>query len=352
MTSNGKLTALVGGQFGSEGKGAVVAYLASRYDFHIRTGAPNAGHTLSHEGRVWKMRSVPCGWVSPEATLVIGAGGLIDPALLREEVDALDKAGYDVSGRLLIDRNAGLLDARFHEMEGGVEGQAHKLIGSTGEGVGPARMARVARKTFPPPFDDFRLAKHATPGELPGRVVDSVPILNEALVGGASVLMEGTQGSGLSLIHGEWPFVTSSDTNAAALASDAGFAPQKVTNVILVCRTYPIRVAGNSGPLFEERSWADLDIPPETTTVTNKIRRVGEWDKELVKKACLLNDPSDIALTFLDYIFPEVSGMKNWSELPQAALNYLKEMEESIGHKITLVGTGPGKGGEFCICER
>lgn len=351
MAQRGLVTALVGGQYGSEGKGVIAAYLASRYRFHVRTGAPNAGHTLSHNGQLWRMRSVPCGWVSPEAILVIGAGGLIDPELLRSEAAQLDAAGYRVSERLLIDRNAGLLDPIFQEVEGGTSGEAHRLIGSTGEGVGPARMARIARRTCLAPFDQFRLAGDAKAGELPGRTVDTVELLNDFIDRGEGVLLEGTQGSGLSLVHGTWPYVTSNDTNAAQLAADAGIAPQLVSDVLLVCRTFPIRVAGNSGPLPGETSWQELGLEPEHTTVTNKVRRVAHWDDAIVARSVMLNRPTRIALTFLDYLFPEARGIANWNDLSDEAKCFLDQLGEQVGVQIAFAGTGKRADG-FVVCER
>jgi adenylosuccinate synthase len=350
--SNGRVVAVVGGQYGSEGKGAIVYALAGEFDIHLRTGAPNAGHSFIHDGKLWKMRSVPCGWVRPDATLVIGAGGLIDPALLRREVEQLEAAGHRVAERLLIDANCGILDHAFHELEGGVHGAAHRLIGSTGEGVGPARMARLARQTMAPPFDCFRLARDAA-AELPGTVVDTVEFINDSLDAGQSLLLEGTQGSGLSVVHGPWPYVTSTDTNSAQLAADAGIPPHQVDEVILVCRTFPIRVAGNSGPLENERTWEELGLEPEFTTVTGKVRRVGDWDDALVHRALLLNDPAHVALTFLDYLFPADKGVEDWDELSDEARSYVEELEERLGYPLTFLGTGsPAEGKPYSVVRR
>jgi len=346
------VTALVGGQYGSEGKGVIAAHLAGRYQVHVRTGGPNAGHSFVHEGRLWKMRSVPCGWASPQARLVIGAGGLVDPELLRSEAAALDATGYAVSARLLVDRHAGLLDERFHELEGGTGGEAHQRIGSTGEGIGPARMARIARGTCAPPYDRFRLAADAAPGELPGTIADTALLLNEAIDRGENVLLEGTQGSGLSLIHGPWPYVTSADTNAAQLAADAGIAPQRVSDVLLVCRTFPIRVGGNSGPLAEETSWQELGLAEERTTVTQTVRRVGRFDWEMVARAVMLNRPARIALTFLDYLYPELRGERDWARFPEQARRHVFALEQRLGVPVGLIGTGPDADGVFAVCER
>jgi adenylosuccinate synthase len=339
------VTALVGAQYGSEGKGAVAAAIARDFDVHIRTGGPNAGHTVYHDGKKWAMRSVPCGWVAANSHLVIGPGALIDVSLLIEEVEALQAAGYDVASRLWVDKKAAVIDPiRHHRYEGGVDGYAHEKIGSTGEGVGPARMARIARGTFRDEAWaklDFASDYAEDISSLGAKVTDTAASVNRWLDMGARVLLEGTQGSGLSLIHGPWPYVTSHDTNAAQLLVDAGLAPGSFSRTLLVARTFPIRVAGNSGPLAAEVSWDEIGVPPEHTTVTGKERRIGEWDLALVKQAYALNRPASLALTFLDYWFPETAGITEWAILDRDIQTRVLEIEKEIGCPITIVGTGP-----------
>ena len=157
-----------------------------------------------------------------------------------------------IDQRLFIDARAGVLDPRFHEQEGGVNGDMHKRMGSTGEGVGPARMARIERdsKTFElfhqiaDEYDFGHLVKEDTP-----------KMIASCYNHGQNILLEGAQGCGLSLIHGTWPYTTSHDTNAAQLAADCGIGPTMVDEVMMVFRAFPIRVAGNSGPLKNETDW-------------------------------------------------------------------------------------------------
>lgn len=364
---NQRITALVGGQFGSEGKGLIAEKICMNYPVHVRTGAPNAGHTYyvngsvhDHElstpppGEVGQMRgrikivarSVPCGAANPDALLIIGAGALIDLELLLNEVSDLDWMGLEVSKRLVVDEKAMLIDPiRHHRFEGGVEGQAHQLIGSTGEGVGPARMAKISRGTMRNTWAAISsVSDPDTLAYLHGKGIatgDTAGLLNDHIDGGSSVLLEGTQGSGLSLTHGSWPYVTSTDTNAAQMASDAGIAPQLITDTILVCRTFPIRVAGNSGPLPEETSWEEVGQPKERTTVTKKVRRVGRWDDELVRRAIMLNRPSEIALTFADYVHPGIAGRTDPAEIPSRVFSWLEKLEARLGVPISMVGTGP-----------
>lgn len=345
----GTVTALVGAQFGSEGKGLVAAKLAHLYTTHVRTGAPNAGHTYyDKDGNKIVARMVPCGAINREALLVIGPGAFIDVDLLIEEAEALDAMGWAVTERLVVDYGAAVIDpVRHHRHEGGVHGEAHKLIGSTGEGVGPARMAKLARGTFPRDlaWTNIDQVGNSPAGDKLRRagipIQDTARMLNDGYDNGESILLEGTQGSGLSVVHGPWPYVTSTDTNAAQLAVDAGLAPQLVGQVILVARTFPIRVAGNSGPLPRETDWIPLAQEPEKTTVTRKERRVGWFHEPTVRRAIMLNRPERLALTFLDYLFPQAAGVGKWGELPEEARQFVTQAEIALGAAIRWVGTGP-----------
>lgn len=343
----GKLTVLVGGQYGSEGKGAIASYVANEYDVHIRVGSPNAGHTIYWKGAKHVMQSIPCGWINPNATIIIGRGALLNMKQFMKELVHILQYYPDFLNRLVIDPKAGILSEKFHEQEGGTEGEMHKRIGSTGEGVGPAREARISRNP-----DNFKLFEQvAEEYGLEDCIVSNTPELVARMQDlGKNILIEGTQGSGLSLLHSHWPYCTSIDTNAAGIISEVGIAPSRVTDVVMVVRSYPIRVAGNSGPMQNEISWKELDrrlgknITPEKTTVTHKIRRIAEWDDDLFKQSCLLNAPTEIALTFADYIDPAVAGVTNPKELlaSKKVVDFLLEhglMNGDAG--LTLVSTGP-----------
>lgn len=344
----GKLTVLVGGQYGSEGKGAVAAYIAGGYSVHVRVGSPNAGHTIYWNGQKHVMQSIPCGWINPNANIVIGRGALINMKILMRELVHVMSYYPDFLKRLYIDADAGVLDEKFHQMEGGTEGEMHRRIGSTGEGVGPARVARINRdpkefKLFKDVAEEYGLTRCVT--------INTPAIIAATQDAGFNVLVEGTQGSGLSLLHSHWPYCTSIDTNAAGIISEVGIAPSRVTDVLMVCRTYPIRVAGNSGPMEHEITWGALNdritvmrgtpITPEKTTVTKKIRRIAEWDDSLFKQACLLNNPTEIALMFADYIDPSIYGCSYTSKVMESSL--VNDFIDSHGlrDRIRYIGTGP-----------
>ena len=341
----GKLTVLVGGQYGSEGKGAIAAHVADNYQVHIRVGSPNAGHTIFWQGEKHVMQSIPCGWINPEAMIIIGRGALLNMKQFMKELVHILQYYPAFLHRLYIDAEAGILDEKFHEEEGGTEGEMHRRIGSTGEGVGPARIARLQRD--PAKFRQFKDV--AEEYGLEQCLMRNTP----AMIGcfqdaGYNILIEGTQGSGLSLLHSFWPYCTSIDTNAAGIISEVGIAPSRVTDVLMVVRTYPIRVAGNSGPLKDEISWDHIvdtlgyPVEPEKTTVTHKVRRIAEWDDELFKQSCLLNAPTEIALTFADYVDPQLYGCTDPEVLMNSfALRNFLSQHELLGKPLKYIGTGP-----------
>lgn len=337
-----KVHALVGAQFGSEGKGVVSYELSKEYQVNVRTGAPNAGHTFMHEGRTYKMQTLPCGWPFPNNIMVLGAAALISPEILRREVEMAEAVCPDIRRRIFIDHNAGILESRHHLEEGGVGGDLHKRMGSTGEGVGAARRDRMARDP-----SKFRLAGmcHHEIGDL-GIVMDTVEFLADTRRSGVGILLEGAQGFGLSLIHGDWPHVTTEDTTAAQLAANAGIPPHHVSEVTMVARTYPIRVAGPSGGLYNELSWEEMSrrvgrVVEERTTVTKKVRRIGEWDEDLYRRAVQANAPHNIALTFMDYYSPEDAGKTREGELSQKASQFISYIESAFpSGRVSFVGTG------------
>lgn len=347
--TRGKVCVLVGGQYGSEGKGAIARHVADRYQVHVRVGSPNAGHTIWWQGKRHVMQSIPCGWINPDAKIVIGRGALINMRLLMNELVHILQFYPDFLSRLYIDSCAGILDERFHEQEGGIHGEAHARIGSTGEGVGPARIARLERdhdkfRLFRDVADDYGLEKcmyWGTPDLIAGW---------QDL--GANVLIEGTQGSGLSLLHSCWPYCTTVDTNAAGIVSEVGLAPSRVTDVLMVFRTFPIRVAGNSGPMEQEITWKELSERlgrevTEKTTVTKLTRRIALWDPSLARRSMNLNEPTEIALTFCDYVDSELYGSTDAQQI--LSNEVMKKFLDTSGlplDKIKYFGTGPN-----CVAE-
>jgi len=335
---------LFGGQYGSEGKGVMAASLAFDYDVHVRVGAPNAGHSLiGPDGKLWKMQTVPCGWINPQAKLYIGAGGLINPKLLKREVMAIATIDPTIYDRLYIDTNCGVLDDIFANFEGGTSGLMHKRIGSTGEGVGPARQARITRRP-----EDFRLFKHLADDDSWFRkflLYDVSGELEDHISQNRRILLEGAQGQGLSLIHGPWPYCTSTDPGPAQLCADVGISISRIDRIIACFRTYPIRVAGNSGPLKNEITWSELSTKlhrniEERTTVTKKIRRVALWDDNLAKTCRILHRPNVIALMFVDYLNTDDTGIDEYDKLSTYSKQFIDRVERIMQAPVLYIGTG------------
>jgi adenylosuccinate synthase len=225
-------------------------------------------------------------------------------------------------------------------------------IGSTAQGVGAASsrkiMGRGGKLDTP-----VRLAKHVP--ELKPYVRETQEILERAFVQGTSVLLEGTQGTTLSIHHGNYPHVTSRDTTVAGCLADAGIAVTRVRRVLMVCRTYPIRVADpaidgqTSGPMaspvtYEELSRrSGISVEPlmkiETTTTTRRQRRVAGFDWEQLRRSTFLNGPTDIALTFVDYLDIKNRDAFRFEQLTPETLRFVEEVERVSGVPVSLIST-------------
>lgn len=293
---NPKVDIVVGGQYGSEGKGKVAHYFSKErdYDAYIRVGSENAGHTIIHEGETYKMQVIPCGWVDEGKDLIIGPGGLFS---IKQLMIELGKTKIDPS-RITIDENAGIITQDHVDQEKMVKLDDH--IGSTVHGCGAALMHKISRKGFKTAWD-YR-DKLWELGVKIGRTI----ILYKNY---ETIFIEGTQGTFLSVDHGMYPYCTSRNVLASSILGDCGISPLWVRDVIMVVRSYPIRVAGNSGSCYgDEISWAKVSerakLPEivERTTVTGNVRRVFEFSIEEVEIAHQLNDPTITVLTFADYL--------------------------------------------------
>jgi len=225
-------------------------------------------------------------------------------------------------------------------------------IGSTGQGVGAASARKIiGRGGRSDPV--VRLAKDVP--ELRPYVRDTQEIPERAFALGCSVLLEGTQGTTLSLHHGEYPHVTSRDTTVAGCLADAGIAVTRVRRVVMVCRTYPIRVADpamegeTSGPMaspvtyeqLSRRSGIDMErlMKIETTTTTRRQRRVANFDWEQLRRSTFLNGPTDIALTFVDYLDAKNQAAYRFEQLTPETLRFIEEVERVTGVPVSLIST-------------
>ncbi|SRR6266446_571010 len=337
------LWVVVGGQYGSEGKGKVSAFISKQEDIDIcvRCGGPNSGHSfVDDDGRTIVLRQLPTGFVNPRTKLLIPAGALIDPAVLKQEIESLDLP----PGRIGIDRKSFIIEHQDREKEGALS--LRERLSSTLCGVGAAQSRRVLRS------GDAKLAKDVS-GEhtwMNKYLTDVSDEVNTAIDSEKKVLIEGTQGFGLSLYHSEYyPKTTSRDTTAAGFLSEVGVSPLLATQIVVVFRTFPIRVSGEqAGPMRDEISWEQLQAESrypysieERTTVTNKIRRVARFDWELAHRAIRNNRPTRIAITGLDYLSFSNRGVTRFSELEAQARSFVMQAETKLSAPVRYISSGP-----------
>lgn len=334
---------LIGGQYGSEGKGQVASYLASEYDLLIRVGGPNAGHKVKIPGKNtdFTFRHLPSGSFAGNAPLLIGPGAVMHVPTLLEEI-ANSKIGID---RLMIDPQAMTISQLDRKQE---QTKLKGLIGSTAQGVGRATARRIVGRGQ----SHVKLAKDIP--ELHPYLRESCDVLQRLFREGKRALLEGTQGTGLSIFHGHYPHVTSRDTTVAGCLAEAGVSATRVRKVIMVCRSYPIRVASpsaqqTSGFMNGELTWAEIEKRAgfkrgiisklEVGSVSGNQRRVGEFDWALLRKAASLNAPTDVALTFADYLSKENTEARRFEQLTTPTIRFIEEVERVAAAPVTLIST-------------
>ena len=320
-------TVVVGGFFGDEGKGKIISYLAKKDNptIVVRGGAgPNAGHTIKDGNTTYKVRMLPSGFLNKNARVMIGPGVVVDPQVFLKEIQE-----FGVSSRAFMDNHCGIIEQNHIDQDS--KGRLKDKIGSTGSGTGPANAERAMRT--------LKMAKDIE--SLSSYIKDVPDEINSALKNKEEVLVEGTQGTHLSLWHGTYPFVTSKDVTAAGICADVGLGPKNVNEVLIVFKAYLTRVG--TGPMpgelgaeeTEKKGWAEFG------TVTGRPRRAAEFDFNLARRAVMLNSATQIAITKLDVRFPECSGVKSMNELSSDAKSFIKNIEEKLEVPVTLIGTGP-----------
>jgi adenylosuccinate synthase len=374
-----KAVAVVGAQWGDEGKGKVVDYLASSFDYIARyAGGHNAGHTVIFDNHRYVLQLIPSGILRPEKKAVIGAGTVVDPAALVNEVENLRKSGIDVRGRLFLSNRAHLIFPYHREMDKASEAALGAAkIGTTSRGIGPAyedKMARrgirvcdlldadrfreklervikekdaISRATYGHPLETagildqyLELAAH-----IREFVADTAMLLNRALDKSESVLFEGAQGTMLDIDHGTYPFVTSSNATSGGVATGLGVAPTRLTGVVGVTKAYTTRVG--AGPFPTEMP--DLDANEvrqrgnEFGAVTGRPRRCGWLDLEVLRFAKMLNGIDSLVVTKLDVFDaqPEIKVCIGYRYKGQP-LEELPADVETLGQVEPVYHTLPG----------
>jgi adenylosuccinate synthase len=331
-----KAIVVVGAQWGDEGKGKVVDYLAGGFDYTARfAGGHNAGHTVIHGDKRFVLQLIPCGILRPGKHAVIGSGTVVDPTALLGEIETLQAAGVDVTGRLHLSNRAHLIFPFHRQMDKAAEAsRGAGKIGTTARGIGPAyedkmarhgvrvcdlmdadvfrtRLARViveknavCRAAYGTELESAGLLEESLrqAERLRSYVTDTAMLLNRVLAEGHSVLFEGAQGTMLDIDHGTYPFVTSSSAISGGATTGCGVAPTKIKGVIGVTKAYTTRVGG--GPFPTEMPELEAEQVRsrgnEYGAVTGRPRRCGWLDLMMLRYAVMLNGITSLVVTKLD----------------------------------------------------
>lgn len=411
---------LLGLQWGDEGKGKVVDYLAPRYDIIARfQGGPNAGHTLVFEGKKHVLHTVPSGIFREAQLNLIGNGVVIDPITLERELDELDAAEVDYADRLMVARKAHLILPTHRYLDKASETAKGKAkIGSTLKGIGPTYMDKTGRNglrvgdieaaDFQNRYQALK-AKHLellkiypdVEFDLAGeeekwmssikrlqqlKLVDGEYFINTALSSGKRILAEGAQGSMLDIDYGTYPFVTSSNTITAGVCTGLGVSPQKIGEVIGITKAYCTRVGSGPFPteLFDEMGEFLRKEGAEFGATTGRPRRCGWIDLPQLRYTIMLNGVTQLVVTKIDVLNklegikmatayendgeetdqlpfdlcdetckPKYESFAGWQTdlersatygmLPEAAQNYVEELEKRLQVPVAMVSTGPGR---------
>ena len=411
---------VIGTQWGDEGKGKIVDLLSSEADTIVRfQGGHNAGHTLVVGDKIFKLSLLPSGIIRENKIAVIGNGVVLDPWKLLEEIEQLSSRGIKIgSERLIISENTPLILPFHKDLDLLREKRAGKeKIGTTGRGIGPAYEDKVGRRALrtgdlqnadeikrklknmkvhhdilraglgAPDINEEQLFHELTQvGEKIKTFIKPVwKILNKQIKKNQNILFEGAQGSMLDVDFGTYPFVTSSSTIAAAAAIGSGVAHNKIKSVLGITKAYTTRVG--EGPMPTELTnniGRYLAVEGnEKGTVTGRDRRCGWFDAPLVKRSCILNGVTSLALTKIDVldkletikictgyrvdkdelsdfpvttsltkkltpIYEEIDGwntstvgLEKMNELPLNARIYIQRIEELTESKVSIISTGP-----------
>ncbi len=379
--------AVIGAQWGDEGKGKIVDLLCESFDVVARyQGGHNAGHTVKFADQHFALRLIPSGILHRDKLCILGNGMVINPEALLEEIDNLRKLGVYVEENLKISESAHCILPYHKALDLAREESAGKSkIGTTGRGIGPAYETKVSRygvrvgDLLDPKIlrekiefacaekngllqavyakDTFDAKKlidsYLLFGEiLRGRITNGTVLVNQQIKAGKRVMFEGAQGTLLDVDHGTYPFVTSSNTVAGGICTGLGVAPKHIHQVIGVAKAYTTRVGGGSFPteLNNQHGEHLRRRGNEFGTVTGRPRRTGWLDLAVLRTAAMLNGLDSIALTKLDVLdeFEEIPvctaynvGGKRWNTFPAFAVEhdgYKPEYRTFKGWKRSTVG--------------
>lgn len=386
-------TAVVGLQWGDEGKGKVVDMLSAAHDASVRyNGGANAGHSVVVGGERYALHLIPSGILAKGKLAVVGNGVVVDPAKLLEECEGLAKRGVDLSGLVISSRAHVVLP--YHKVEDALReelmsaeqsaGTGAGQIGTTRRGIGPAYADKIQRATALrvgdlldaslvrervavacrlknamlaglstdfKPFDAHEIAEQAIAwGEaLRARIADTTYLLHEMLAQGKRLLFEGANATLLDVDHGTYPFVTSSNCAVAGISSGTGVPPSRISRVVGVAKAYSTRVGSGPMPteLFDEIGSGIRTRGREFGTTTGRPRRVGWLDLVALRYAVMINGVTEIALTLTDVLsgMPEVKVCKAYQTKNGPTDRFLPDgaaLSQAVPIYETLPGIEPG----------
>ncbi len=421
-----RVSVLVGSQWGDEGKGKIVDLLSEKYNIVARyQGGANAGHTVEIGDKKYVLHLIPSGILREGVTCVIGNGVVIDPVALLDEIALIESHGIQVKGRLFISHNAHLI-MPYHKLLDSIAESGSQKIGTTGRGIGPCYIDKFARK-------GIKIIDLLSPDVLKEKIrqnldeknallrkvyqvdeldvekiieqylefdkqidiyVKDVPAyLNNAILEGKSILLEGAQGALLDVDHGTYPYVTSSHPTSGGACTGTGIPPTKITDVIGIVKAYTTRVGEGPFPteLLESIGEKLRKEGNEFGATTGRPRRCGWFDAFLVRYSALVNGINTVALTKLDVLscldelkvctgyeyegkalksFPtdyqrlravtpvyetlpgwnsDISACTSYDALPQNAKDYIRFISEAAGISVSVISVGPRRDSTFFV---
>ena len=322
-------TIVIDAFWGDSGKGKVAAFLANELDadYAVRVGTgTNAGHSVLYKGEILKTNQLPCAFLNKRTQLRVGSGTVIDPEKFFEEMER-----YKLNDRTKIDYRCPIVLPEYKEAEANDENLAKK-VGSTKSGTGYTISQFVLRKAKQA-RDIPRLKAYTT---------DVAEELNNACDDGKKVILEGSQGTYLSLaLSPDYPFVTSDNCTAVSAADDAGITWNHIDEVIMIVKAIPSRVG--AGPLPNEMPMEEsvkLGIAEYGVTTGRQRRKAYKIDMKLLKYAAMLNAPTKIALTFCDHLDKNAEGAHSEAELTKPVTGLIAKIEKATNAPVSIVETG------------
>tara|TARA_B100000575_G_scaffold294185_1_gene308482 strand:+ start:941 stop:2179 length:1239 start_codon:yes stop_codon:yes gene_type:complete len=400
-----KSIAILGAQWGDEGKGKIVDLLTEKSEAVVRfQGGHNAGHTLVVENKTTILHLIPSGILHNDVKCIIGNGVVLSLDALSDEIEVLQKNNIDVNGRLFISDNCPLILPVHIALDQAREQKKGKeKIGTTGRGIGPAYEDKISRRGIR--FGDLAnqqnlheklkelleyhnfILKNYYNGEIfdveetyqnllshydvyKNYLIDAPLYIEQLFINNKKIVFEGAQGSLLDIDHGTYPFVTSSNTTIGGIFTGSGVSPKRVDYTLAIVKAYTTRVG--SGPfmteLFDENGKILSERGHEFGATTGRERRCGWLDLVALKRSIIINGFTGICLTKLDVLdtLPKIkvcveyennkpkykeyegwqkniSGIKKYNDLPENAKIYIQDIEEYLGIPIDIISNGPGR---------